>query len=225
MRDEVDYQNDYKEKTDTVSDLQKQLEIAKKDTSLSNRKKIADLEKQLADAQKDLDKFVQDKIDSDIDNSFQESIDKANEDSDKKIEDLENLWSDSKIAEAVKNALKTGLFTDIDGEVSNLKDSLLDFAETSGELFGVTGDIIANDWCGNLDIALNTMNNLNSIMKKMEVPKFESTFKGANLETNSLTTGDISINISAKTNSSPEDIGDEVAKKFQEMLNQLKQGL
>lgn len=64
MRDEVDYQNDYKEKTDTVSDLQKQLEIAKKDTSLSNRKKIADLEKQLADAQKDLDKFVQDKIDS-----------------------------------------------------------------------------------------------------------------------------------------------------------------
>ena len=57
MRDEVDYQNDYKEKTDTVSDLQKQLEIAKKDTSLSNRKKIADLEKQL-------DKFVQDKIDS-----------------------------------------------------------------------------------------------------------------------------------------------------------------
>lgn len=225
MRDEVDYQNDYKEKTDTVSDLQKQLEIAKKDTSLSNRKKIADLEKQLADAQKDLDKFVQDKIDSDIDNSFQESIDKANEDSDKKIEDLENLWSDSKIAEAVKDALKTGLFTDIDGEVSNLKDSLLDFAETSGELFGVTGDIIANDWCGNLDIALNTMNNLNSIMKKMEVPKFESTFKGANLETNSLTTGDISINISAKTNSSPEDIGDEVAKKFQEMLNQLKQGL
>ena len=225
MRDEVDYQNDYKEKTDTVSDLQKQLEIAKKDTSLSNRKKIADLEKQLADAQKDLDKFVQDKIDSDIDNSFQESIDKANEDSDKKIEDLENLWSDSKIAEAVKNALKTGLFTDIDGEVSNLKDSLLSFAETSGELFGVTGDIIANDWCGNLDIALNTMNNLNSIMKKMEVPKFESTFKGANLETNSLTTGDISINISAKTNSSPEDIGDEVAKKFQEMLNQLKQGL
>lgn len=225
MRDEVDYQNDYKEKTDTVSDLQKQLEIAKKDTSLSNRKKIADLEKQLADAQKDLDKFVQDKIDSDIDNSFQESIDKANEDSDKKIEDLENLWSDSKIAEAVKDALKTGLFTDIDGEVSNLKDSLLDFAETSGELFGVTGDIIANDWCGNLDIALNTMNNLNSIMKKMEVPKFESTFKGANLETNSLTTGDISINISAKTNSSPEDIGNEVAKKFQEMLNQLKQGL
>lgn len=225
MRDEVDYQNDYKEKTDTVSDLQKQLEIAKKDTSLSNRKKIADLEKQLADAQKDLDKFVQDKIDSDIDNSFQDAIDKANEDSDKKIEDLENLWSDSKIAEAVKDALKTGLFTDIDGEVSNLKDSLLDFAESSGELFGVTGDIIANDWCGNLDIALNTMNNLNSIMKKMEVPNFESTFKGTNLETNSLTTGDISINISAKTNSSPEDIGDEVAKKFQEMLNQLKQGL
>ena len=225
MRDEVDYQNDYKEKTDTISDLQKQLEIAKKDTSLSNRKKIADLEKQLAEAQKDLDKFVQDKIDSDIDNSFQEAIDKANEDSDKKIEDLENLWSDSKIAEAVKEALKTGLFTDIDGEISNLKDSLLGFAETSGELFGVTGDIIANEWCGNLDIALNTMNNLNSIMKNMEVPNFESAFKGANLETNSLTTGDISINVSAKTNSNPEDIGYEVQKQFKEMLNQLKQGL
>ena len=62
-------------------------------------------------------------------------------------------------------------------------------------------------------------------MKKMEVPDFESTFNGANLETNSLTTGDISIAVSAKTGANPEDIADEINQKFKEMLEQLKQGL
>lgn len=108
-RKEAEYQNEYDEKTSEIDDLKKQLETAKKDPSLGNRKKIAELEKQLADAQKELDKIVDDKLNSDIEDAFDDAIEGVEDENDKKIEDLEKEWTDSKIAEAIKNALDTGI--------------------------------------------------------------------------------------------------------------------
>lgn len=225
MRKEIDYKNDYTEKTDNISDLERQLEIAKKDTSLSNKKKIADLEKQLADAQKDLDKFVQDKIDSDIENSYDNAIDSAEEKGNAMIEALEELWSDSKIAEMISESLKTGLFTGIDGEVSNLQDALLGYAEDAGEVFGVTGAIIKNELVGNLDIALSTMKDLANIMNGLEVPNFDTSSSLGNISSNNITTGNISVNVTAETNSNPEDIANEVRKAIEEALKGTVQGI
>lgn len=140
-RKEAEYQNEYDEKTSEIDDLKKQLETAKKDTTLGNRKKIAELEKQLADAQKELDKIVDDKLNSDIEDAFDDAIEGVEDKNDQKIENLEKEWTDSKIAEAIKNALDTGLFTDLDGNITNLQDAMLDFAESSGEALGVMGNI------------------------------------------------------------------------------------
>lgn len=108
-RKEVEYKNEYAEKTDEISKLEKELANAKKDTSLGNKKRIAELEKQLAEAKKDLDKFVQDKIDSDIEQGYDDAIQSAEDEGNAKIEELEKIWTDSKIAEVIKNALNTGI--------------------------------------------------------------------------------------------------------------------
>lgn len=63
-RDEVDYKDDYDEQLKAVKDLQKKIEIAKRDDSLSGAKRVADLQEQLLEEQKNLEKMVQDKIDS-----------------------------------------------------------------------------------------------------------------------------------------------------------------
>ena len=63
-RDEVDYRDDYEEQLKKVEDLQKKLEIAKRDDSLSGAKRVADLQEQLLEEQKNLENIVQDKIDS-----------------------------------------------------------------------------------------------------------------------------------------------------------------
>lgn len=108
-RKEAEYKNEYDEKTSEIDDLKKQLETAKKDSSLGNRKKIAELEKQLADAQKELEKLVDDKLNSDIEDAFDDAIEGVEDKNNQKIEDLEKEWTDSKIAEVIKNALNTGI--------------------------------------------------------------------------------------------------------------------
>ena len=131
-RDEVDYKNEYEDKLTEISDIQRQLDIAMKDTSLSGQKKVKELQKLLAEAQKELDKITQDKIDSDINDMFDKESERIEEENDKSIEELEKEWTDSKIAEMVANALKTGVFEGIDGSVEDLQDAMLKFAQDTG---------------------------------------------------------------------------------------------
>ena len=229
MREEVDYQNDRQEKLDNIADISKRLEIARKDNSLSNRKKIADLEKELEEAQKDLEEFVQNKIDADIDKAYEDKIDKIQEDSDKEIEDLEDTWTESKIAQAVREALDTGVFTDLDGNIKNLEDAMLEFAQNSADHFSVMGQVIENDLIANLNIALDTVNSLSSIMNELGIPEI-NTPTSVGEETNNsdkyLTVNGITINIpTTPTNARAEDIADVVKKAVDDALKGVIEGL
>lgn len=224
-RKEADYQNEYDEKTSEIDKLKEQLETAKKDSSLGNRKKIAELEKQLEDAQKELEKIVDDKLNSDIEDAFDDAIEGVEEENDKKIEDLEKEWTDSKIAEAIKNAISTGVFTDLDGNITNLQDAMLDFAESSGEALGIMGDVIKNDLIANLNIALDTLKNYADISNKLGLNNVNSNLPTANTSSKSVTTGDINIHVTTQSNSNGNDIAKEVKKAVNEALEGAVQGL
>ena len=170
-REEVDYNNEYEEKLEAVTELQNKLDIAMKDTSISGQKRVKELQKMLADAQKDLDKLVQDKIDKDVNDMFDKEQDRLEEENDKAIESFESEWTDSKIAEMVAQALGTGVFTDIEGNMSSLQDVIIDFATESGELFGVLGGVIKDELVTNLGIARDTVSNLSSILKDLGLTK------------------------------------------------------
>ena len=225
MRKEVDYKNDYTEKTDNIADLERQLEIAKKDNSLSNKKKIAELEKQLSDAKKDLDKFVQDKIDDDIINGFDKVSEETEEKNNEKIDELEKIWSDSKIAEMVAQALQTGVFEGIDGSVSNLQDAMLDFAETSGEAFGVMGKVIKEQLVANLGVALDTLKNYSEVLDGLGLNNIGINLPTGQISNKSVNTGDISINITTQSNANEKDIASEVKKALNDALGGVTQGL
>lgn len=224
-RSEVEYKNDYTEKTDNIADLERQLEIAKKDNSLSNKKKIAELEKQLSDAKKDLDKFVQDKIDDDIINGFDKVSEETEEKNNEKIDELEKLWSDSKIAEMVAKALQTGVFEGIDGSVSNLQDAMLEFTETSGEAFGVLGTTIKESLVANLGIALDTLKNYSTVLDGLGLNNISTGLPTGDTSNKSVTTGDISINITTQSNANEKDIANEVKKAVNDALSGATQGL
>ena len=100
---------------------------------------------------------------------FDEEADRIEEENKLAIEKLEQQWSDSKIAEMVAQALGSGIFTDIEGNVSSLEDVLIDFARETGELFGVLGDTIRNELITNLDIAKDTMLNLRDILNELDL--------------------------------------------------------
>ena len=162
-RDEVDYKDDYDKQLKAVEDLQKKLEIAKRDDSLTGQKRVADLMNQLQEEQENLEKLVQDKIDEDINTMFDDQIDKVETNAEDEVKNIEDTWTESKIAEMVEQALNTGIFTDIDGNIQSLDSALMEFANNSSEYFGVMGASLKEELLDNLNIALATMQELNKM--------------------------------------------------------------
>lgn len=165
--------------------------------------------KELKEEQENLEDLVQDKIDSDINNMFDDQIDKIEEDSDEEVKNLEKTWSESKIAEMVKQALDTGVFTDIDGNIKTLQTALMDFANTSSDYFGVMGDSLKKELLNNLNVALETMKELQKMSDNYTAPNIDysntvlpkdsgintSPQVSSNVETNNITIGDTNITI------------------------------
>ncbi|MBC6695201.1 hypothetical protein H9L25_00215, partial [Terrisporobacter mayombei] len=212
-RDEINYKDDYDDQMKKINKLQKQLENAQRDDSLGGRKKVEELLEQLEEENKKLQEIVQDKIDKDINDTFDKENDRIEDKADKEIEDLENKWTDSKIAELVAQALGSGVFTSIDGEVSSLKDTMLEFTEESGEALGVLGSQIQKELCDKLVVAQDVMDNLPNILDKLNLKDYSA--RSINMQSGSgartISIGDTNINISGNAN-------DDVVNKIKEVV-------
>ena len=190
-RDEVDYEDDYNEQLEKVQELQAQIEIAKRDDSLSGQKRVEELMNELKEEQKALEDLVQDKIDEDINNMIDDQIEHIEENADKQIEDLENTFTETKIAEMVAQAIQTGLFTDIEGNVIALDQALMDFANNSVEYMGVMGESLKTELLDNLNIALDTMQQLDEINKQLNGGQFNTTTITPMISTSSSTLAEL----------------------------------
>ena len=199
-RNEVDYEDDYNEQLEKVQELQAQLEIAKRDDSLSGQKRVADLMKELKEEQKALENLVQDKIDEDINNMLDDQIDKVETNADKKIEDLENTFTETKIAEMVAEAIDSGVFKDIHGNVMSLDQALMDFANNSVEYMGVMGQSLKTELLDNLNIALDTMQQLDEINKQLNDGQFNTTTITPMISTSSSTLAELPTVQGARNN-------------------------
>ena len=166
-RKEVDYNDDYDEQLQKVQDLQAKIEIAKRDDSLSGKKRLEDLMKELSEEQKTLEELVQNKIDEDINNMFDEKQEQIEQNAEDKIKDLEDTFSEAKIAELVSEAIQTGIFEDIDGNITSLDDALMNFANNSAEYLGVMGETLKLKLLDNLNVALETMQQLDEINREL----------------------------------------------------------
>lgn len=185
--------------------------------------------KELKEEQENLEDMVQDKIDNDVNNMFDDQIDKIEENSDEEVKNLEKTWSESKIAEMVKQALDTGVFTDIDGNIKTLQTALMDFANESSEYFGVMGSSLKKELLDNLNVALETMKELQKMSDNYTAPNIDysntvlpkdsgintSPQVSSNVETNNITIGDTNITIQGSAD-------DVTLGKVDEMLKDYK---
>ena len=228
-RDEVDYRDDYEEQLKKVEDLQKKLEIAKRDDSLSGAKRVADLQEQLLEEQKNLEKLVQDKIDNDINNMFDDQIDKIQTDADEEVKKLEDTWTESKIAEAVQQALDTGIFTSIDGEIKSLNTDLIEFANTSSDYFGVMGAVLKSELIDNLKVAYSTMDEIQKIYNDLNVSDFsnvnslpnvniQGSATGTPINNNTITIGDTNITVEGSADSQTVEEIESMLKDYQQKI-------
>ena len=129
---------------------------------------------QLQEEQEKLQDIVNDRTRELTNQMFDDEIDKIEEDTDKateslesqaeeQIKALEDTWTDSKIAEMIVQSFNTGLFTDIDGNITSLEEAMLKFAEDSGEAVGILADKVKNELSESLKEAMEYMKDYSNI--------------------------------------------------------------
>ena len=168
-RDEVSYKDDYNEQLEKLNKLDQDIEIARRDTSLSSQKRLEELLEDRQEQQKKLEELVQKKLDDDINNAFNDEIDRVKQNEEAQIKALEDMFSETKIAQIVKESISTGLYEDLEGNIVSLDEALLDMTMNTEKYLGVMGNSLRKELLSNLDIALETMKELDQIYKDMDV--------------------------------------------------------
>ena len=218
-----DYYKNLEEAQSEIDKIQAKINRLSFDNSLSSKSKISDLMDDLKDAQDKYNDLVNDRQDDLINNMYDDEIDRLQKEQEDKIQELEDKWSDSKIAELVANALGSGVFTDIDGNVHNLQDTLISFAEESGDALGILGDKIKSELVLNLQDALEYAKDYSNIFDNLGLKHLGNVNYSDKLNNKTLRVDDISINVYGTDNMDEQKIAKEVAKqldgKFSEITN------
>lgn len=192
-REEQNYKNDFNEQADKVKELEKQIEYARKDTSLTGQKKLKELLKQLEEEKKKLDEITQDRIDQQVDNAFKDEEDRLEQGAEDEKDRLDKEFSDEELLKKAQEAIKNGLFIGIDGEVKNLQSALLEYIDKWEEGLSATGAIIKSEWITNLEIATDVAGKLSDILDSIGLGSLNTndvyTKSGRNVEMNSRNLG------------------------------------
>lgn len=174
FRKEQNYKDEYNDQLEVIEELQRKVDIASKDGSLSGQKKLQDLLNQLSEEQKKLQDMVQDKIDSDINDMFDKESERLEEEAEKQKDNLDKEFNDDRIKDLVKAALSTGVFEDIDGTMRSLQDVMLEFVDEYGDGLSSIGELIKNEMIANLNIAKNTMKDITNILKELDLNQYSN---------------------------------------------------
>ena len=219
-----DYYEDLEEAQEEINNIQKKINTVSLDDSLEGRSKLDEYLEDLKEAQDKYNELVANRTDTLINDMYDNEIDRLQEESESKIEDLENEWTDSKIAEIVAQSLGEGVFTDIDGEVHNLQDTLITFAEDSGEALGVLGDRIKNELSLNLQDALNYIKEYDEIINSMGLKQLGNVNYSDKVNSKSLAIDDISINVYGTESMNEKQLAEEVSKQIENKLSEITNG-
>lgn len=224
QRDEDDYAKDLKEQQDKIDGINKKIELAKRDNSMSGKSKLKELLDELKEAQDDLNDKIQSKTDSDIDDMFQSQLDALDKKKEDMTQDIDNTYTQQKIAQMVQDAMMTNTFTDLNGNITNLQDKLIDFAETSGDAVGILGDSIKTELCDNLSVALDYLKDYSEIFDQLGFKQLGNISYKDNLNKNTgnktLNVGDIVINIDGNVDDNTlDDMQDMINKTLQDIVN------
>lgn len=171
-RNQQKYEDSYNDQLKKVMELESKLALLAKDDTLSGKKKYQDLLAELKDEQKKLEEIVQDKIDDDVNNMYDEQIKDLEDTSDKLKEEIDNAYSDEKLQEKVDEALSSGKFEDINGQLVDLNDALLKYIDKYQDGMSALGAVTKDEWLSNLDIARDTFEEIDSILAGLDLDKF-----------------------------------------------------
>lgn len=215
-RKQIDYENNYNDQLNKIKELQKQYDNLSGDNSLGAKKKLDSILKQIETEQKRLEDLVQSKIDSDINSSFDDEINRIESEANKAKNELDNLLEPDALRDFINQTLESGIFEHINGEVSSLKDAMLEFVDEYGDGLSSIGALIKSELIENLNVAMETMKDMTNVLGQLGVGQYRVNTRSLSLagidyysdryrnkqvsknkDSNSKSNGGVSININA----------------------------
>lgn len=215
-RKQIDYENNYNDQLNKIKELQKQYDNLSGDNSLGAKKKLNSILKQIETEQRRLEDLVQSKIDSDINSSFDDEINRIESEANKAKNELDNLLEPDALRDFINQTLESGVFEHINGEVSSLKDAMLEFVDEYGDGLSSIGALIKSELIENLNVAMETMKDMTNVLGQLGVgqyivntrslslagidyysDRYRNKQASKNKDSNSKNNGGVSININA----------------------------
>lgn len=172
--EEENYEANLKSEKDKLLNIQAQIDKLSKDNSLNGKKKLEELKQQLAEQQKVIDDMVkQNEIDKNNE-LFDAEMKRLEEEAEAAKEKLDEEFSEEKIYLIAQQALKDGVFKDVDGKIVSVKDAFLEFEDKFSDGLTSMGKILKQELIHNLETAQGLFKNLGSMLDKMGIKDLAS---------------------------------------------------
>lgn len=149
--DEEDFADEKRKKENALLDLNTQLADAMR---LADDELIANIKKQIESAQLEIDNFIRDNERDKANQRFDDELEKIDENAEKRIEEITSKLTDEEILKMVQNGVR---------DLSSVLDSVGNANKAVTSSFVAVGDIIQNEWLGNLDKFLDKVKSVNGL--------------------------------------------------------------
>lgn len=149
--DEDDYRDELKKRQDSLIDLESQLQDAMR---MADGELIANIKKQIESAQQDINSFIRDNERDRANERYDEELEKIEENAQNKIDEINSKLTDEEILKMVQNGVR---------DLSSVLDSVGNANKSITSTFTSVGDIIQNDWLGNLDKFITELKGISTV--------------------------------------------------------------
>lgn len=149
--DENDYRDELKKRQDSLIDLESQLQDAMR---MADGELIANIKKQIESAQQDINSFIRDNERDKANERYDEELERIEENAQNKIDEINSKLTDEEILKMVQNGVR---------DLSSVLDSVGNANKSITSTFTSVGDIIQNDWLGNLDKFITELKGISTV--------------------------------------------------------------
>ncbi|MCC0783641.1 phage tail tape measure protein [Clostridioides sp. ES-S-0108-01] len=171
-RKEAKFKDELKEQQDVIDKLRKKEESLKRDTTLSGQKQLQEIQKQIKEEQKKLEELNQDHIDDQVNDMYDKEADRLQEEADKLKEELEKKYSDENLVDLINQAISSGKFVGLDGEVKKLQDAIIEYINKYEDGMLAMGSVTKQEWLDTLKEGKETLEDINGILDELDLSKF-----------------------------------------------------
>jgi len=164
---EQDYNKGLKKELDAKKKLQAEIEQLADDTSREAQSKLEDLKAQLLEQQTAIDDMQEGHARDSKTQAYDDMLKSAQDNVEAQKKALDDQYTDTNLQKIADDAVKTGVFNNLNGEVVNVQTAFTTFFNATAEGMSATGKLVQEEFIDKLKLAEETAIRLSALMPNL----------------------------------------------------------